>query len=81
MVSINPIDRWPSSRITVQMLTGAPQSTCFGSRGSPVQIRAPRLGEGRSLVEEEVPPPRRRSNHRLGSLECPSSRDRRSRQV
>ena len=43
MVSINPIDRWPSSRITVKMLTGAPQSTCFGSRGSPVRIRAPRL--------------------------------------
>ena len=33
--------------------------------------------EGRSLVEEEVSPPRRRSNHRIGSLECPSSRDRR----
>ena len=49
MVSINPIDRWPSSRITVKMLTGAPQSTCFGSRGSPVQIRAPRL------MEELVP--------------------------
>ena len=26
MLSINPIDRWPSSRITVKMLTGAPWS-------------------------------------------------------
>ena len=26
MVSINPIDRWPSSRITVKMLTGPPWS-------------------------------------------------------